>query len=394
MNSAESGYRPLIAHLITQLAVGGVEKGVVTLINRMPPDRYRHAVIAMTSIEDFSRNIQQPGVELVGLGKRPGKDLMVFERLRRTLRRLRPDILHSRNLGTLDAQWTAFVSGVPVRIHGENGRDTYDLDGTNFKYNLLRRAVRPFIHRYSAVSQDLANWLIRTIHVKPDLVHQIYNGVDTGKYHPRAGVRAVLPFPAGTPEDCFVVGTVGRMAAVKDQLTLVQAFLELTGARPELRRNLRLLIVGDGEMRRICGERLEAGGAGGLAWLPGERSDVAELMRAMDLFVLPSLGEGISNTILEAMACGLPVAATRVGGNPELVLEGKTGDLFPVSDRSALAAVIARYYDDPAMTRARGTAARLEVEARFTLDAMVQAYCDLYDGALGATRRAGAARRA
>jgi sugar transferase (PEP-CTERM/EpsH1 system associated) len=317
----------------------------------------------------------------------------VFARLRRTLRQMRPDIVHSRNLGALDAQWTAFLAGVPVRIHGENGRDTYDLDGTNFRYNLLRRSVRPFIHRYSAVSRDLADWLVRTVHVRPERVHQIYNGVDSRKFHPREGPGLIPEFPGGLPEDPFVVGTVGRMAAVKDQLTLVDAFVELLRARPELRSRLRLLIVGDGAMRKGCVERLEAAGAAGLAWLPGERADVAELMRAMDLFVLPSLAEGISNTILEAMACGLPVAATRVGGNPELVQEGRTGELFPVSGRSALVATIARYCDDPAMARAQGAAARRDVEARFTLEAMVRGYCDLYESAAGATRPGAGARR-
>jgi sugar transferase (PEP-CTERM/EpsH1 system associated) len=387
MTSPHSRPRPLIAHLIMRLAVGGVEKGVVTLINRMPSDRYRHAVIAMTTIEDYARNIQQPGVELAALGKQPGKDLKVFLRLRRTLRRLRPDILHSRNLGTLDAQCMAFASGVPVRLHGENGRDTYDLDGTNFRYNLLRRAMRPFLHGYSAVSRDLADWLVQTVHVRPERVHQIYNGVDSVKFHPRTDVDAVPPFPEGAPVGRFVVGTVGRMVAVKDQLTLVEAFLELLGARPELRRKLRLMVVGDGPLRQACQERLNAAGAAGVAWLPGERADVAELMRSMDLFVLPSLGEGISNTILEAMACGLPVAASRVGGNPELVQEGRTGELFPVSDRSALASAIARYCDDPARTSAHGAAARREVEARFTLDAMVRGYCDLYDQALAIRKR-------
>ena len=374
--------RPLIAHLISRLAVGGVEKGVVTLINQMPARRYRHAVIALTCIEDYARHIQQPDVELVELGKRSGKDLAVFGRLRKVLRRMRPDILHSRNLGTLDSQWTAFVSGVPVRIHGENGRDTYDLDGTNFRYNILRRAVRPFIQRYSAVSQDLANWLVKTIHVRPRRDHQIYNGVDSRKFYPRSRPLQI-PDDAGIiRQDSFVVGTVGRMVTVKDQLTLVDAFLGLLAARPDLRDRLRLMIVGDGPLRLDCLARLQSAGAAGLAWLPGERSDVPALMRAMDLFVLPSLGEGISNTILEAMASGLPVAATRVGGNPELVREDATGSLFPVSGRDALSALIARYCDHPDLARVQGEAARSGVEARFTIETMVGGYCSLYDQAL------------
>jgi sugar transferase (PEP-CTERM/EpsH1 system associated) len=232
------------------------------------------------------------------------------------------------------------------------------------------------------VSRDLAQWLVGTIGARPDRVHQIYNGVDSARFRPRDGGNPLAEFPGGLPEDAFVVGAVGRMVEVKDQLTLVDAFAELLGERPDLRRRLRLVIVGDGPMRARCAERLASAGAAELAWLPGKRADVAELMRGMDLFVLPSLGEGISNTILEAMACGLPVAATRVGGNPELVEDGRTGTLFPVGGRTALARAMARYADDRAMARAQGETARREVEARFTIDVMVRGYCELYDRAL------------
>ena len=136
---------------------------------------------------------------------------------------MRPDILHSRNLGTLDSQWTAFFSGVPCVSHGENGRDTYDLDGTNFRYNLLRRAVRPFIHRYSAVSQDLANWLVKTVMSSHRPLHQIYNGVNPCRnFIPDPGPRRISRFRRVLCDDSYVVGTVGRMVTVKDQLTLVE----------------------------------------------------------------------------------------------------------------------------------------------------------------------------
>jgi glycosyltransferase involved in cell wall biosynthesis len=114
-------------------------------------------------------------------------------------------------------------------------------------------------------------------------------------------------------------------------------------------------------------------------WFAGERSDVANVMRGLDCFVLPSLAEGISNTILEAKASGLPVIATRVGGNPELVVEGQTGALVPVSDPEAMARAIIAYAQDPEQARAAGQAGRMEIERRFSMQAMVGAYQGLYD---------------
>jgi len=136
---------------------------------------------------------------------------------------------------------------------------------------------------------------------------------------------------------------------------------------------------------------LDRAGLRDLAWLPGERADVADVLRGLDCFVLPSLAEGISNTILEAMACALPVVATKVGGNPELVDDGSSGRLVPSQDTKAMAAAIMQYFDDPAMARRHGGAARSAVVRRFSLDRMVHEYRTLYDG-LRNQRAAPAAR--
>src|SRR5207237_9166164 len=135
-------------------------------------------------------------------------------------------------------------------------------------------------------------------------------------------------------------GTVGRMQEVKDQLTLARAFVELLQRSPQAATRLRLVMVGDGPLRKQVADILNQAGWGALAWLPGERDDVPQIMRGFDLFVLPSLAEGISNTILEAMASGLPVVATSVGGNAELVESGRTGQLVPRSDPEAMAHAI------------------------------------------------------
>jgi sugar transferase (PEP-CTERM/EpsH1 system associated) len=370
---------PLIVHVIHRFGIGGLENGVVNLINHMPEERYRHAIVCLQGYTDFRKRLQRKNVAIHDMAKRDGHDPGVYWRLFRIFRQLRPAIVHTRNLSAMEVQAVAALAGVPGRVHGEHGRDTYDLHGRNRKYNLLRRLVRPFIGHYIAVSQDLQNWLMSAVGVKRGNISQIYNGVDSIRFRPAQTPRAQLGPPGFFDENNIVIGSVGRMAAVKDYPNLVQAFLKLLHQDPTLRDRLRLLIVGEGETRNTCLRVMNQHGVGQLAWLPGERSDIPELMAAMDIFVLPSLGEGISNTILEAMATGLPVIATRVGGNPELVQEGITGRLVPPADPDALAQALLEYVRDDDRRHAHGRAAREIIDRQFSIPAMVQDYLSVYD---------------
>ena len=315
-----------------------------------------------------------------------GHVLRIYPRLIRLFRELRPALVHTRNLAALEVSAAAWAAGVPVRIHGEHGRDVGDLDGSNRKYQWVRRLYRPFVTRYVALSKDLERYLVDRVGMSPAVVEQFYNGVDAGRFHPAAGLPAIEGCPFHRPEH-WLVGTVGRMQAVKDQTLLARAFIRALETAPALKARLRLVMVGEGPLRAEALGLLEGAGLADLAWLPGERNDVPEVMRGLDCFVLPSLAEGISNTILEAMATGLPVIATRVGGNAELVVEGRTGELVPAGDADALAAAIVRYAGEPARARAAGRAGRAEVERRFSMEAMISAYRGLYDRLLfGADR--------
>jgi sugar transferase (PEP-CTERM/EpsH1 system associated) len=389
MMTWEGKQAPMVAHIIHRLAVGGLENGLVNLINRMPSERYRHAIICLTDSTDFRSRIQRKEVPIISLHKREGQDFGVYIRLWRILRRLCPDIVHTRNLSGLEYLIPAALAGVAGRVHGEHGRDVYDPDGVNLKYNLLRKIIRPVVKHYIAVSIDLARWLNDTVGVRADKVTQIYNGVDTQRFHPRTGQRFSLGPEGFAPRETFVVGTVGRMEAIKDPLILVQAFLHLLDLKPTGRKYLRLVMIGDGTLREEAKHLLKAADAEHLAWLPGERSDIPQIMQGLDLFVLPSLREGISNTILEAMASGLPIIATRVGGNPELVEDGKTGMLVPPADAVELAMAIHTYAANRDLLSQHGQAARKRVETRFSMESMVDGYLTVYDTVLNAVNHRG-----
>ncbi|KAB2927605.1 MAG: TIGR03088 family PEP-CTERM/XrtA system glycosyltransferase [Dechloromonas sp.] len=379
MNSSRTADpRPLVAHVMYRFDTGGLENGIVNLINHMPAERYRHAVIALTEVTDFRHRIKRDDVQFIALKKPPGQTLWIFPQLYRLFRQLRPAIVHSRNLAALEVQLPAWLARVPVRIHGEHGRDVGDLDGSNVTYQRVRRFYKPFVSYYLALSRDLAEYLDGIIRVPASKVLQVYNGVDTERFHPAPAnfIAPGCPFPRAGH---WLVGTVGRMQTVKDQPTLARAFIRALEIAPELRERLRLVMIGDGPLRSQCQEILAAAGVADLAWLPGERSDVPDVMRGLDSFVLPSLAEGISNTILEAMASGLPVIATAVGGNADLVTAGETGEIIPAADPDAMACAIVAAAARPEAARAMGRAGRQKVEHQFSMKAMVATYQGTYD---------------
>jgi sugar transferase (PEP-CTERM/EpsH1 system associated) len=379
---------PLVAHVVYRFDTGGLENGVVNLINHLPEGDYRHAVIALTEVTDFARRIRRSDVRCIALHKRPGQTWWLYPRLLRLLRELRPAIVHTRNLAALEVQPAAWLAGVPVRIHGEHGRDVGDYDGSNRTLQRLRRLYRPFVHHYLALSRDLQRYLLDKVHVPVDRITQVYNGVDLQRYQPAGdGPQPIAGCPFD-PGRHWLVGTVGRMQTVKDQPTLARAFVCALRRQPALADRLRLVLVGDGPLRAQCATVLAAGGVAELAWLPGERAEIPAVMRGLHAFVLPSLAEGVSNTILEAMASGLPVVATAVGGNVELVDPGATGLLVPAGDAEALATAIVDLAADPGRAATMGRAGRTAAESRYSLEAMVATYRGVYERELVARRQA------
>jgi len=367
---------PLVAHIILTLDTGGLENGLVNLINHMP-DEYRHVVICLSHFTEFRDRIRRPNVEVFALDKKPGKDLGLYFRLWRLLRRLQPDIVHTRDFATLDSVPIVALSGVRHRVHSLHGWRMKDTR----KYLLLHRCLKYLIHHNVTVSQDLATFLTEKIGIPAKRVQAICNGVDTQLFHPCTETKRGLLDAAG-PEfgpGKFIVGTAGRLVAVKDQLTLVKAFARLVHQSPEYADRLRLIIIGDGPLKEELWTAIEQEDITSKCWLAGNREEVAALLRVLDVFALPSISEGISNTLLEAMATGLPVIATNVGGSPELVVDGKTGQLIPVSNVDALVSAINSYAAAPKRARAAGNAGRQRAETQFSMRAMASAYTRVYD---------------
>ncbi len=211
-------------------------------------------------------------------------------------------------------------------------------------------------------------------------VVRIMNGVDLDRFRPEARDGSFFAGAPFDPSGRVVIGSVTRMQEVKDPVTLARAFVRLV--QRGYGSKACLVLVGDGPLLEDVRRVLSEADADRHAWLVGERDDVASVLHSVDLFALSSRVEGISNTILEAMASGLPVVATGVGGNAELVENGVTGTLVPPRDPEMLAAVLARYVDDERLRREQGRAGRARAESEFGLDGMMARYSEVYDGLL------------
>ena len=370
---------PLIVHLIYRLDFGGMENLMVERINRMPAGRYRHAVVALTGYTAFAERISRADVALYALDKPPGPALSTHAALWRLLRRLRPDVLHTYNLSAIEYAPAALLAGVPGRINGAHGRDAADPRGLNRKHRLLRRLMIPFYDHCYANSAEMLAWNRDVIGVPVRKSRLLPNGIDTERYRPATAADEAGPLECHFGQGCLVIGSVGRVEPVKNHALLLAAFAALRARRPDLAARLRLAVVGDGPLLQALRAQVDGAGLNDVVWLPGKRDDVAAILRGLTVFALPSIAEGTPGAALEAMASGVPVVGSDVGGVPEVVADGATGTLVPSGDAEALAAALERYAGSPALVHEHGLAARLRVTRHYGMPAMVAAYQALYD---------------
>ncbi len=375
--------KPLIVHVIYRLDTGGMEQIVLSVIN-CTSERFRHAVICLAGFGAMRDQIEDVTVPCHSLNKKPGKDWPHYVRFWRLLRALKPDLVHSYNIGTLDLVPVMKLAGVRRVIHAEHGRDSTDPQGDNPKYHRLRRWMAPFIGRYVVVSPDLQSWLTDRVGIQSSKVVYIPNGTDVEKYsglRVRREPRRLLGDFA--PPGTVVVGNVARLDKVKDHAGLISAFKILCDQVRQAHVNCRLIIAGEGPQREELESHIAQLGLTEMVQLLGNRDDVPDLLAECDVFVLSSIAEGMPVTLLEAMAAKLPVVTTNVGGTASVVEAGKTGALVPAGNPQALAEALGVYVTDEKLRHQHGDAGSARVAARFSLGKMVSAYEALYDQLLG-----------
>ncbi len=377
MTLSSAPRRRRIVHVVYSFSVGGLENVIVQLINRLPADQFEHVVLSLTTISDFKDRITQPGVRFIELHKPPGHAVPLYPRIYKLLRELKPDVVHTCNLAALEITPLAWLARVPRRIHAEHGWDAHDPSGLNMRYRRLRRIYRPFVTHFVAVSQDLYAYLAQAIGVPEKRRSLIPNGVDTDQFRPPEGPKHAVPGCPFDPARHLLIGTVGRLQTVKNQPLLARAFVRLLSEHPALADRARLVIVGEGPLRAEVESVLSQAHRSHLAWLPGARSDVADVLRMLSVFVLPSQTEGTSCTLQEAMSSGLPVIATAVGGTPDLLGNGP-GRLVPPDDVNALVQAMHEMLVDKTVRDAAGRQARERATQQFGIDALTRSYNQLF----------------
>ncbi|MAG57458.1 MAG: hypothetical protein CMJ83_14295 [Planctomycetes bacterium] len=350
-----------IAHIVASFDVGGLQKGVVNLINRTDAGTFTHLVLSLGPGMAMAERLTVGEAESLGVstGERRSLARAIAERIRQ----FGADVVHTRN-------WPTFADGCRARrrakikahIHGYHGRDASGAVGFGWKRRIVGKILTRFTDRIVVLTRAMGN--------------EYRNEFGT----PRGGMR-VIPNGVELPDvvrrrravgDPYRVLAVGRLDPVKDYASLLQAFASMHGRGPED----RLVIAGDGPERD--GLRLAAQRAGIVdsVEMPGLVRDPSRLYGEADVFVQSSLYEGMSNTIAEAMASGLPVIATAVGGNPDVV--GDAGILYRSGDVSALADRLAELRADPDRATGLAAAARARVESEFSYERMVGSYEELY----------------
>jgi len=364
-----------ILHVINRLDMGGTELSLLKVMSGLGNSVFTHRICTTRGYDaDLVNQKQLADSVLVAGKKRPGFQFPIF-RLARIMRAYRPHIVHSRNWGAIEAIPAARLAGVPVVIHSEHGYELDMLGGLPYRRRLLRHAFYALCDSLFAVTEDLRRFHGQQAWMSAERFRVIYNGVDTERFAPRPQKRWDIRKELGLADDVFVVGSIGRMVPIKDHLTLLRAARQLVSSNVDV----HVLLVGSGSeqsrLEKFVHDSVEMSGR--VSFL-GSRGSVGELLQAMDVFVLPSICEGFSNTLLEAMASGLPTVATRVGGNPEVVDEGHSGWLFSPGDYKELAGQLEVLAARRDLRAQLGEAARARAVSRFALGRMLDDYRDLY----------------
>jgi glycosyltransferase involved in cell wall biosynthesis len=260
-------------------------------------------------------------------------------------------------------------------VHSEHGLDAETVTAEPRRRIWFRRLVYHLSHRVLCVSEELKRFHAKRTGFPERRMEVIHNGVDTNRFAPNPAARAAMRRELRIPDSDLLIGCVGNLSAVKDYPTVLRAIDALSRSCT----NYRLIVSGEGPERKRLEEIIRAHPE----WkervrLLGLCNHIPELLNAMDSYVLTSLTEGISNSLLEAMATGLPVVATATGGNPEVVVDGQSGILFPVGDSSCLAAHLVRLQARPEDRSRLGGGALRRVRTSFSLEAMVRNYEELY----------------
>ena len=356
-----------IMHIMLSLEVGGMENGLVNILTRSNDAVFDSHVCCLEKIGTLGERLSSSKTHIYNMEKKPGFSIGLILNLAKLLRKKKIDIIHTRCWATLLYGFFAGkLAHVPIHIHGEHGV-------FNLEYGRRVKLYKFFINhidRILTVSESLKREIIAITGISPDAITPIINGVDTDKFFPRP--RHALRYGLQLKDSDIVIGSVGRLENVKNYQAIIRCVSQFNHT------SVKGILVGDGPQRAKLENYVAKLQLQDRFFFLGKRTDVEKLLPAFDIFVCSSLSEGLSNTILEAMACGLPVIATRVGGNPEIVSHGKTGYLVDVDSSDEMLTSCKHLVNNQDLACSLGKYGRDVVMKRYSLQKMVHEYENVY----------------
>ncbi len=369
-----SGSRRLrILHIFNYLGLGGTELAALRVITNLDLAQFENAICPVSGFDPEIAAKYHPGIAIVPLAKQGS--LTHFFSLLDVIKNYKPDVVHSRNWGTIESVPAAWLARVPGVIHSEHGYEMETLTGLPRRRRIFRRGVYGLADVIFTVTDELRQFHMRQAWLSPGRIRVIPNGVDTKVFAPRPQVKKSIREKLGLPAERLVIGSCGRMVPIKNHIALLQA------AEMLLQRDVdvHILLVGSGpELQRYQRYVTDSPLLLGRVTFAGATENVGDALNAMDVFVLPSHSEGMSNTLLEAMSCGLPVVATRVGGSPEVIEENHSGLLFAAGSVAELSKCLELLAENAKVRDQLGEMGRSRVLAKFSLERMVDRYSELY----------------
>ncbi|MGA2552065.1 MAG: glycosyltransferase [Burkholderiaceae bacterium] len=384
MATSSDSSRLRILHVVDSLEYGGLERVVTDLAigQRGAGDDVR--VFSIKDVGELAGELEAAGVPVTWGGKQRGPSLRTIRRLRSAALDGPVDVVHAHNF--MPSYYSA--ASLFLRRKGPALVATCHDMGTRLNQRKLRWMFRWSLShtaRVAMVGGQVYDRYMQMNMVRPEVTITVLNGIPVERFGVSDERRERARDALVVPRSALVIGTVGRQVALKNQRLILELLPGLAQSHPEL----RVVLIGDGVLRGTLEKQASELRISERVHFAGERKDVADLLPAFDVFVLPSLTEGLSIALLEAAASGLAIVASRVGGNPEIIQDGTTGLLVAPADPVALRDALLRLLDDSTLRLRFGVAARDWVQANASLNAMRLAYDEFYRKALASQLAAG-----
>ena len=366
--------RPVhIVHITQHLEIGGLESFIMSCCRSRQSSRFKNSVLCLNGYDPrYYRELAAAGISVALISKQHRLDLPFFLRAASYLSQLRADVVHSHGGCFLYAMLIGRLAGISRLIHTVHGMPVEN----SFKARSEERVAGTLARHIVAVSGQIADDLRTRL---PGIAHKlavIINGIDTERFKPVRDheLHRATRLRFGLPLDSPLVGSVGRLEPVKNYPLLIRAFDTLV----KHGSNAHLLLVGSGSEQAALQQLTDALGLSGRVVFAGMQYCLEELYPALDLFVLPSLSEGTSISLLEAQSCGIPAVATAVGGTPRVIRHGENGLLCPSNDRAGLTQLLARLLQNGQERQVMGAQGRTRMLEEFSLERMTAHYHRLY----------------